>query len=126
MKAFIIIIICLGIGWYFLAPGDSGVIRDAKVKVAEVTVISDESGIVKTWQGTGSKTLKYTVGKVPLKMVATYSSIGANTQPFRVGIEREIASGLTVMLYGSIITETGQYQFLVDAQNYKWEIKLKD
>ena len=139
MKTLIIIIVCLVAGYLFAGGNIGDWYRDIKVNTAEIIAeskeviaektpdivdIKAESNIIKRWKGTGSRTLTYTVGQVPLKMRATYSSTGQPSRPFNVSIDRVIMSGLTQTYMDNTIYETGEYQFAVDAAGYTWEVTL--
>ena len=79
---------------------------------------------VKTFTGTGSKDLYYTVSSVPVVFNVSYVKQGNIITPFHVSVDRVIAAGLTVEVIGNVITQTGDYKIMVDATGYRWQIDI--
>lgn len=108
--------------------GKEYIVQDASKKY----IVQDSGGsptsqvltTIKTFTGTGSKELYYTVASVPAVFNVSYVKQGKINTPFHVSVDRVIASGVTVEVIGNVISQTGDYKIVVDATGYKWQIDI--
>lgn len=121
MKKIIAISILVIVGLFIWYSGSYNIINNIAVQGISNINSNTDNGI-KSWTGSGSKTINYKVTNAPVVVTIKYRPKSDLVTRFDARIEEEVMPGITKMLNGNVITNNGDYLIIVDGDGYDWEI----